>query len=159
MKKSYSFLIMALAIAMFVLTSCNKEKNKEESPAVTDLTEYVVGLYDGELTYSVSGTPFDTTDCQVRLTKEGDNTVSVVLPSVGEGMFGIPEITLSGVVINTTDNVVFNIEETEINTTIGTTNYVGQLEGVVNGSKLTLDYSLTPGAMPMSIDFIFVGEK
>lgn len=74
-------------------------------------------------------------------------------------MLSIPEISLSEVVISTTDKVVFTIEETEINTTIDSTNYVGTLNGVVDGDNLSLEYSVKPGAMPMSIDYVFTGEK
>lgn len=120
---------------------------------------YVRGEYNGTLSYSVAGSQYPSTDAKVILKKDYGNTISITLPAVDGGMMSLPEVALSGVVISTTDNVNFKIEETEINATVGTTNYAGTLSGNIKGSALTLEYSIKPGAMPINIDFVFTGEK
>ncbi len=149
--------MMAVAVAMFAFTGCKKDNDSAGEDIA--LGYYVEGDYNGLVSYSVMGEMMNEVESVVTLAKDVDNTISITLPSIGEGMLSIPEISLSEVVISTTDKVVFTIEETEINTTIETTNYVGTVKGVVDGDNLTLDYSIKPGAMPMSIDFAFTGEK
>lgn len=120
---------------------------------------YVKGSYSGEVSYSVAGANYDPFAASVTLKKGTGNSVTIVLPPVGEGMMSIPEMTVDNVEMTTTDYVVFNIAETEVEQTLNGVNFVGTLKGNVNGKTLTLNYSLKPGAMPMSIDFTFVGEK
>ena len=145
MKSIKTFVMAALAIVMFGLASCTKE------PA-----QSVAKTYVGTLSYGVS--EMTDVEASVELKAHGDDKIDIVLPKIGEGMMSIPEITLNGIAVSTTDNKVFAIAETEINQTVGTTNYVGTLGGNVDNGKLTLNYALKPGAMPMSITFTFVGE-
>ncbi len=157
MKKTTSIVMMAIAVAMFILTGCKKDNDSAGEDIA--LGYYVEGDYNGLVSYSVMGQMMNEIDAVVTLEKDVDNTISITLPEIVEGMLSIPEISLSEVVISTTDKVVFTIEETEINTTIDSTNYVGTLNGVVDGDNLSLEYSVKPGAMPMSIDYAFTGEK
>ena len=120
------------------------------------------GAFGGSRTDASAGVPFGMLNQLSRYTASGGRFSSTDLVSVLGGIvfggYSIPEITLSGIAVSTTDNKVFAIAETEINQTVGTTNYVGTLGGNVDNGKLTLNYALKPGAMPMSITFIFVGE-
>ena len=146
--KSIKTIVMAvLAIVMFGFASCNKEIKPAEE---------VAKIYVGTMTYGVS--EMSEVEASVELKALGDDKVSIVLPAIGEGMMSIPEITLNDITVSTNDNKVFTIAETEINQTVGTTNYTGTLGGNVDNGKLTLNYALKPGAMPMSINFTFVGE-
>ena len=147
MRNVKTLLVMALSIVMFGFASCTKENKPAQSIAKT---------YVGTLSYGVS--EMTEVEASVELKAESDDKISIVLPAIGEGMMSIPEITLNGIAVSTTDNKVFAIAETEINQTVGTTNYVGTLGGNVDNGKLTLNYALKPGAMPMSITFTFVGE-
>ena len=147
MKSIKTFVMAALAIVMFGFASCTKENKPAQSVAKT---------YVGTLSYGV--TEMTDVEASVELKAQGDDKIDIVLPQIGEGMMSIPEITLSGIAVSTTDQKLFTIAETEINQTVGTTNYVGTLGGNVDNGKLTLNYALKPGAMPMSITFTFVGE-
>ena len=147
MKSIKTFVMAALAIVMFGFASCTKENKPAQSIAKT---------YIGTLSYGVS--EMTEVEASVELKAESDDKISIVLPAIGEGMMSIPAFTLSGIAVSTTDNKVFAIAETEINQTVGTTNYTGTLGGNVDNGKLTLNYALKPGAMPMSITFTFVGE-
>ena len=120
------------------------------------LCYYVAGKYEGTLSYGVG--EMDDVEATVELKEQGGDKISIVLPSIGEGMMTIPEFTLTDITISTTDRKVFAIAETEISQTVGTTNYTGTLSGEVNNGVLTLNYAMKPGAMPMSINFTFVGE-
>lgn len=119
---------------------------------------YVAGKYDGTLNYGVGEMGDEPVEASVTLKRNGDDKIDIVLPAVGEGMMTIPEIALTDIAISTTDYKVFAIAETEINQTVGTINYVGSITGEVNNGILRLNYSLQPGAMPMSINFTFEGE-
>ena len=119
---------------------------------------YVAGKYDGTLNYGVGEMGDEPVEASVTLKRNGDDKIDIVLPAVGEGMMTIPEIALTDIAISTTDYKVFAIAETEINQTVGTINYVGSITGEVNNGTLKLNYSLQPGAMPMSINFTFEGE-
>ncbi len=147
MKSIKTFVMAALAIVMFGFASCNKEIKPAEE---------VAKIYVGTMTYGVS--EMSEVEASVELKAQGDDKISIVLPAIGEGMMSLPEITLNDIAVSTTDNKVFTIAETEINQTVGTTNYTGTLGGNVDNGKLTLNYALKPGAMPMSITFTFVGE-
>ncbi len=148
MKNVKTLLMMALAIVMFGFASCTKETQK---PA-----QSVAKTYVGTLSYGVG--EMTDVEASVELKGESDDKISIVLPAIGEGMMSIPEFTLSGIAVSTSDNKVFTLAETEISQTVGTTNYVGTLTGEVNNGQLTLNYALKPGAMPMSINFTFVGN-
>lgn len=124
---------------------------------------YVAGKYTGIMSYGVS--EMSEVEASVELKAQGDDKISIVLPAIGEGMMSLPEITLKDIAVDRidhaevpTDQRLFIIAETEINQTVGTTNYTGTLGGNVDNGKLTLNYSLKPGAMPMSITFKFVSE-
>ena len=147
MKSIKTFVMAALAIVMFGFASCNKEIKPAEE---------VAKIYVGTMTYGVS--EMSEVEASVELKAQGDDKVSIVLPAIGEGMMSIPEITLNDITVSTTDNKVFAIAETEISQTEGTTNYVGTLSGEVNNGQLTLNYTLKPSAMPININFTFVGN-
>lgn len=147
MRNVKSLLVMALSIVMFGFASCTKENKPAQSIAKT---------YVGTLSYGVS--EMTEVEASVELKAESDDKISIVLPAIGEGMMSISAFTLSGIAVSTTDNKVFAIAETEISQTVGSTNYVGTLSGEVNNGQLTLNYALKPGAMPMNINFTFVGN-
>ena len=161
MNKTKTILVMVMTIFILGLASCNKDKNKN-TPTPTpapDIAAEVAGTYNGMLTYSVAGTAYDPVETNVTVAKTSENTVSITFPQIGEGMMTIREITVPGITVSTDDHVVYTFSETEINQTVGTTNYVGTLNGEVNGDNITLDWTVTPGAMPMPIVFNFVGKK
>lgn len=117
---------------------------------------YVAGKYEGILSYGVM--EMDEIEASVELKAKGGDKVDIVVPAIGEGMMSIPEITVADITVSTTDNKLFAIAETEINQTVDNTNYTGTLNGTVDNGTLTLNFTLKPGAMPMSINFTFVGN-
>ena len=118
---------------------------------------YVADKYKGHLTMSVSGQEQGNCDTSIVLSAQENNQVSITLPEIGSGNMSIPETTIENIVVSTTDYKVFTINEQEISFTNPTsgTKYTGTLSGSISESGLQLNYSLKPGAMPMSIVFTF----
>lgn len=147
MKVKNLFAMMAVALCM---TACSDDDETVVSPA-----QAVEGSYAGSVTMSVMGTDYGSSEATVRITRLTDATVSIVLPEAGEGSMALPSITVTGAVVSTADDVTYTIAETAINQD----KYVGSLTGTVKNGKAEIDYSVTPGAMPMSINFEFSGSK
>ena len=140
---------MAMMAAVLCLAACSDDEETVKP------SEAVAGNYQGTITMSVASTSYDPTEATIQITAVSDNTVTIVLPSAGSGAMALPSLTVSGAVVSTTDDVTYTISETAINQD----KYVGSLTGTIKNGKADIDYSVTPGAMPMAINFDFTGEK
>ncbi len=148
MKKAKMFLCALVALAT-LFTSCKKEEEK----ASTD--SYVASTYKGSVVMSVGGTNYDPFDAEIKLEGNGKNAVKLTLPEVSSGMSTIPALTVGNISVTTSDYKRFILSETSFDQTVNDTKYSGKVSGTVNDGKLTLNYSVKPGAMPMSINFVF----
>ena len=107
----------------------------------------VNGTYTGTLTMSVMGSAMDPMeDAEVTLAVDG-STASLTLPAMGMGTMTMDSITV---------DVLF--EEAEDS---GELSITGSLTGTVSadGSTMTINAEITPGAMPMAINVDFEGTK
>ena len=127
-----------------------KSPEKKEKPA-----EDVSGTYQGTLTMSVSGTQQGSYDTTIVLQADNDEKVSILFPAIGEGRMSVPEFRVKGVQVNEVSDSKYTLSETAIEFTDDDVKWAGKVSGNVTGNKLHLDYSLQPGAMPMTIDFAF----
>lgn len=144
--------ILATAIIALSTVACSKE---DDTIAVSQM---VAGEYVGNVTMNVAGTSFDPTEGSVTLTKESESTVSIILPEAGTGKMTIPSITVNGVAVSTTDDVTYTLAETPYTQEDGMV-IKGNVSGVVKNGNAQITYTAQPGAMPMSINFEFVGSK
>lgn len=116
---------------------------------------FVAGKYSGNLVMSVSGQEYGNKEVSITLKGQADNKASFVLPAMGEGQMSIPEITVTDINVTTSDYQTFSIPSQNITFTAAGVSYTGTIEGNEAQGSLHLKYSLKPGAMPMSIDFVF----
>ncbi len=119
------------------------------------LSLYVAGSYPGKVTMTVGANAYDPVEATIKVTVDDDDDVKITLPAMGEGQMSIPEILVEDVSVKSTDYKTFTIPAKEIEQTVGGVNFTGTLSGTLADGKLTLNYSLQPGSMPMSITFAF----
>lgn len=135
---------MALAAALSIAAvSCGKDYAKD-----------VEGSYAGTLEMAVSGATMGTFDATVVVKADGDEAVSLTLPTIGEGRTAIPELTLSGVSVDK-DGSNYTLKKSDFTITVDNIAYNGSIDGTVKDSKLSFACDITPGAMPMAINLTF----
>ncbi|MBR4217522.1 MAG: calycin-like domain-containing protein, partial [Bacteroidales bacterium] len=117
---------------------------------------YIADRYQGSLAMSVMGKPYgEPADVTITLEASGKNSVTVKLPAVGEGRMALPALDIADVAVNASDYNTFTLAETSFEQTVDSLHCTGTVKGSVVDGKLTLNYSVKPGAMPMNIDFVF----
>ena len=162
MKTSKILCVCTLAALTFITTSCKKDddNNKVESKPVA---QAIAKTYDGSVTMSVSGQEQGTYNVSITIAADGENTAKITLPAAGSGMMALMECEVTGVNV-TKDGDSYTLIKDNYSTTLtkddGTTiTYTGSINGTVGADKkLAMTYSIKPGAMPMSIDFVFSQE-
>ena len=121
---------------------------------------YIADRYQGSLAMSVAGRPMgEPADVTITLEASGKNSVTVKLPAMGEGSMALPALDIANVAVNTSDYNTFTLAETAFEQTVDSLHCTGTVKGTVVGDKLTLNYSVKPGAMPMNIDFVFTTKE
>ena len=146
----FMFVLVAMS-TMFVGCKKNDEKEAEKTP--TD--SYVAKTYQGTVVMSVGSSTYDPTNAEVILKGNGNNSVNITLPAVSGGMSQLPALTVKNVGVSTSDYKHFTLAETPIEQTVNDVHYSGKVSGSVADGNLTLNYSVKPGEMPMSINFVF----
>ena len=157
--KVKSFLLMAL-MALFV-TSCS-----DDDDAVNYAME-IAGTYAGENAVSVGKVSMDPYTASFKIEGQADGKATVLLPGTVFKMgpnreMKLPDITLKDVeVIFNGDNNGYTLKHAAFVQKVDDTSYTNNigLTGTIKDNKITVDYDLQPGAMPMAIVFKFVGTK
>lgn len=117
---------------------------------------YIADRYQGSLVMSVMGKPYgEPADVTITLEASGKNSVTVKLPAMGEGRMALPALDIADVAVNASDYNTFTLAETSFEQTVDSLHCTGTVKGSVADGKLTLNYSVKPGSMPMNIDFVF----
>lgn len=166
------FLSAALLVGTTAFVSCSDDD--DDFPKKGEI-ESLTGTYSGSLGATVAVPGSSTVDCNIDGTyevivetepKENDEVV-VVLPSCSyttsqmQTAQTIPAITVREVEVDREghDAQTYYIEEDDFTVAVDGVTYTGQLHGIIRGSSINLTYSLTPGSMPMPINFTFNGTK
>ena len=144
--------LLAITMMAFYAVSCSNNGN------TIAVSKMVAGEYVGTVTMNVGNTSFDPAEASVKLTADGDATVSIVLPEAGTGKMVIPSITINAVAVSTIDGMTYKLAETPY-TQEGSMSITGNVSGVVKNGNAQITYSAKPGAMPMNINFEFTGSK
>lgn len=116
--------------------------------------------YSGSLVMSVQGTDMGTDDdSKVTIKSQEDGKAEVTLAAFGteSGMGFSNDIVVTDVEVTTESDGSYSISGT-IDTTSGTTNVTGSLEGTIKAGKAEITFSLKPGAMPMYITAVFTSN-
>lgn len=163
--KTYKFMTVLAALLMLlpVFVSCDKDDEKDD-PAVAAA---ILGTYNGSLDYSVMGyEPGNiegTYDLKILRDANDADEVSIVLPECSftppipqANAFTIPSLTVDDVDV-TVKNSVYTFHKDNFSVEVGGVKYTGKLSGTVEGKNAKVEYTLTPGRMPMDINFTFQG--
>lgn len=137
-------------------SSCSDDKKDE--PAVP-AAKSVAGSYTGDMSCTVMGQESVFEAMTFTVTTTDDATVAITVPTFGNPPMKVPEITVNGVKVSGTDGN-YTLAPTEFNgTTADGKAYSGTIKGKLAESKLSLDYSLRYGAMPMPMICSFSAHK
>ena len=118
----------------------------------------VVGSYDGATLLSVMKSASGAYLGAIEINAQEDGKFTIVTPEVGEGMMGMPALTIKDVVIKSTGANEYSIEHEKF-TLNDKFVFTNGLNGTLKDSKLSLEYSIKPGEMPFPIEFIFTMDK
>lgn len=155
-----------IAIGGFAMTSCDKD---DDDNFTDGGASKIAGTYSGTLDATVMATPCDfdgTYEMELAKQDGNDDEVTVTLPECtykNEYMpngYVIPSVTVADVDVerSSTDSNVYILGDKEFDTTVNDMKITGKIQrGKVTGSKIELTYTITPGTMPMSINFTFSG--
>lgn len=157
-----SFAILALlAVAAPALSSCSNDDD-EEVAAV----ESIIGVYSGSINTKVMGIVCNTPgEFQVKITKEPRERDEVVveLPECTfendkMGKRTIPALTIREVEVSKT-NGGYKISSDLFKVVQDGVSYTVLIEGTITGKNANIMYNITPGDMPMVINFAFNGNR
>jgi len=118
----------------------------------------IASVYDGNLDVSVMGASQGTFENKVTIKSQDDDKVEVTLAAFGEGAMAFEDMTIADVEVTAESDGSYKIAGT-INTTSGTTNVTGGLEGTIVDGKANITFTMRPGAMPMDIVAVFTSEE
>lgn len=148
MRTGKTLMLGLMAFCAIAFSSCKKEKPAEE----------IEGSYKGTIVMSVSGTEQGSVDTTIVLTAVNEEQVKILIPAMGEGRMSVPDITINNVNVSEASDNLYNLAETAVEFTNNDITWKGSIKGNVNNNVLNLEYTLQPGAMPMSIDFVFTSK-
>lgn len=158
--KSMFATMMAVVAVCMTFTACGSDDDgAKETPAAKE----IAGTYTDDMTLSVMGQASTYEDVTFTVAAASENTVNITLPAVGSGAMALPSITLEGVKVSGSGtNVAISqqsLSGTIINASGAEKAYTCDIAGSYTGGKLTLNYSLQYGNMPMAMVCSFTGDK
>lgn len=167
--KALNRIIWILAIALLgssALVSCDDDDDDRD---LDGGASKIAGTYNGTLTAKVMTIDCNfegTYDLQILRERGTDDDVTVVLPACSFSTPGmqtaqsIPTLTVTDVDVerSLTDVNIFTIEDDDFTVVMDNVIYSGKIRGKVEGSNISVNYTLTPGSMPMPINFTFAGS-
>ena len=161
MKKFKTMMAMMLALVAMCVTfsSCGGDDDDDQ---VTPAAEYVAGTYVSNLSMTVMGEESTYENAEVKLEKVDDQTINVVLPAAGEGMMALPSLTIPALkVTGSNGTYAFSVQgyKGSIDVNGATKEYTVTLTGAFANGKLTLNYQLQYGKMPMPMIGKFEASK
>lgn len=122
----------------------------------------VAGRYDGRLLLGIEGMDMEFDPIEsvtLTLTATSDSTISIAIPSITYSFNGMERsmdgFTVENVKVTKSNDNAYSLSETEINQTVGESQYVGSISGTWDARVLAMHYTVKPGAMPMNIVFDF----
>ncbi len=137
MKKLHSLLAMAAMAMAMTFAACSDDDGDVNPEDVTTMADKVVGIYDSEITVTMSGIDLGTSQYDIKIEKNSDTQINFILEDFSiTGIGNIGTIQIDGV----------EIAEVDGNYAFDTT---GSLESFSN-----LPYSLTGSFTDTTIDAI-----
>lgn len=163
MKKFTKITAMMLALLTMCVTFTACGDDDDDKQATVAAADIVAGSYNDDMTCTVMGSTDTYEDVDFTLTKVTDGTVNIVLPGFGTPPMQLPSITLEGVKVTGSDGTATIAEQVFsgkiVNASGAEKAYTCTISGSYANGKLTLNYSLQYGNMPMAMVCKFEGTK
>ena len=175
MKKVILFFALMLMGMTVLMTACKKEKDETQQTttdngggaAEDDVAVDIATTYRGVMNVSLQEMPAygipPIEDMEIRIAAVRSDAVDIVLPVVTYTMSGrdmvLPSITVTFVNVSKTAENSYVIKQKSYETMVDGKSVVAMVQGTVQDSVLTLDYSMKYGSMPMTLLFNFVSAK
>ncbi len=154
--KVMTAMLVAVVSLCLVPSSCSRDKD-EPAPAV--VAKSIAGSYKGSLKSVVMGTETTFDNVAVTLAAPDDATVDVAIGTFGTPPMAVPAFAVKGVKV-TGANGTYTLATTEFSGTSTTgRNYSGTLQGSFAQDKLTVQFNLKYGAMPMPMVCTFTAPR
>jgi len=144
-----------MVFGLFDLTSCSSDNEEPATPAAHNIE----GSYTGDMSCSVMGSGDVFEDVTFTVTAVDDSKVDITIPSFGNPPMQLPEIIVENLAVSGSDGT-YSIPETVSEGTLenGKT-YKITLSGSYAGDRLTINFNLNYGAMPMPMICSFTAPK
>ncbi len=162
--KKFKFSLAAMMVAMLTMcvafTSCSNDDDPVAVAAAA--ASEVAGTYVDSLQLTVMGSTSTYKNLEVKVEAANEETVNIILPAYGEGRMALPSLTIPAVkVAGSNNNYAFGVTDYKSSVEVNgvTKEFTMTLQGTYVAGKLTLNYTLVYGTMPMPMVCKFVATK
>ncbi len=150
----FSAMVLSFAFVAFLSSCSDDDKDTPEVPAANN----VAGVYEGDMTCSVMGQESTFEDMTFTLSVIDDATVKIVISEFGNPPMNVPSINIDGVKVSGEDGK-YSLAPTNFSGNIDGKAYSGVAQGTFENEKLTVEFNLQYGAMPMPMICSFTAPK
>lgn len=160
--KKFKFSFAAMMVAMLTMCVAFTSCSNDDDPVAVAAASAVAGTYVDSLQLTVMGSTSTYKDLEVKVEAANDETVNVILPAYGEGRMALPSLTIPAVKVAGSDNnYAFGVTDYKSSVEVNgaTKEFTMTLQGTYVAGKLTLNYTLVYGTMPMPMVCKFVATK
>lgn len=160
--KKFKFSFAAMMVAMLTMCVAFTSCSNDDDPVAVAAASEVAGTYVDSLQLTVMGSTSTYKDLEVKVEAASDETVNIILPAYGEGRMALPSLTIPAVKVADSDNnYAFGVTDYKSSVEVNgaTKEFTMTLQGTYVAGKLTLNYTLVYGTMPMPMVCKFVATK
>lgn len=160
--KKFKFSLAAMMVAMLTMCVAFTSCSSDDDPVAVAAASEVAGTYVDSLQLTVMGSTSTYKDLEVKVEAANEETVNVILPAYGEGRMALPSLTIPAVkVAGSNKNYAFGVTDYKSSVEVNgaTKEFTMTLQGTYVAGKLTLNYTLVYGTMPMPMVCKFVATK
>ncbi len=152
---SIAMAMFASLCLLFTTTSCSDDNDEPAAPAAKS----VAGTYHGDMSCTVMGSEDIFEDMTFVVKATDDSTVEITTPSFGNPPMQMPSVVVPGVKVSGTDGNYTLAPTTYEGTTDAGKKYSVILQGSYAEGKITINYNMQYGAMPMPMICSFTAAK
>lgn len=160
--KKFKFSFAAMMVAMLTMCVAFTSCSSDDDPVAVAAASEVAGTYVDSLQLTVMGSTSTYKDLEVKVEAVNEETVNIILPAYGEGRMALPSLTIPAVkVAGSNNNYAFGVTDYKSSVEVNgaTKEFTMTLQGTYVAGKLTLNYTLVYGTMPMPMVCKFVATK
>ncbi len=157
--KKYRPILTTLTLACLAMTAFTSCSDDDDNTPAAPAAKQIEGTYTSSMTCSVMGSEDTFDDMTFTLTATDDATIDMTVPSFGNPPMQVPGFTITDMKVTGTDGTYTIAPTTFEGTTDTGRTYSGQATGTYTDDILTVNFSLTYGAMPMPMICTFTAPK